>query len=534
MLQKIYHIGWLAVVYCLGITTAAAQQQGFYVPKKGKIYFSGDTATIFSNVMNQGKLGVDKKAVVNFKGKKWTNEPDALITDEGNLGEDASGIGGLVRFNGTDSGRQQLDGGYNAATRNGPAFANLDIQHLEGVELTGSTTKVRNHLHFSAGNVYLQNNTLVVGDGNPGTITGYDSVHYIITGNTGTGLLVRENISARDNWVIFPVGTDDRAYTPAALRSHTTRGDDYHVRVSDGVKENLFSGNELKEQGVNRTWEIGKRNYPDTGETDIALQHLTADEGSLFSANRRYAYISQYTGTGWDTAYPQVYPAPGLLTAGAALANSGVNTRTVRRTLSAAAYFTKFTGKGDTTGANTHVWLNGYRLDPATVNVYWTTKPEVNIRYFVVERRLSNEPGFRNRDSLPSKAVNGYSNTFLNYTLNDPNNYTGITYYRLRLIDYNGDSAYSNTIAVGGKPGGFQLLLWPNPTSRNFYVGVNGVASVKYVVIWNVLGQMIHREPVNDRNILPMSLWLPGNYLVGFISNSGQLLETKKLVVTGD
>jgi len=27
---------------------------------------------------------------------------------------------------------------------------------------------------------------------------------------------------------------------------------------------------------------------------------------------------------------------------------------------------------------------------------------------------------------------------------------------------------------------------------------------------------------------------LPGNYLVGFISSSGQLLETKKLVVTGD
>lgn len=73
------------------------------MPKKGKIYFSGDTATIFSNVVNQGKLGVDKKAVVNFKGKKWENDKDALITDEGNLGEDASATGGVIRFNGTDN-----------------------------------------------------------------------------------------------------------------------------------------------------------------------------------------------------------------------------------------------------------------------------------------------------------------------------------------------------------------------------------------------------------------------------------------------
>ncbi len=524
----------MAVVYCLSTITAAAQQQGFYVPKKGKIYFAGDTATIFSNVINQGKLGVDKKAVLNFKGKKWTNEADALITDEGNKGEDASGTGGVVRFNGTDNVRQQIDGGYNAVTRSGAAFANLDIQNTYGVELTGSTAKVRNSLHFSSGSLYLQHNTLVIGDGGPGSITGYNAVRYILTGSSGTGLLVRENIRSRDSWVIFPIGVDDHAYTPVAIRNHSNQGDDYHARVSDGVKKDLFTGDDLKEQGVNKTWEIGKRNAPNAGETDISFLHLVAEEGSLFSANRRYSYVSQYTGDGWDTAYPQVYPVPGVLASGPALANSAVNSRTFSGKISSASYFTKFTGNGDTSGAFTRVWLNGYRLDYNTVNVSWTTKPEVNTRYFVVERRLSNETGFRKGDSLSSQAINGYSNSYLNYTLNDANNYTGISYYRLRLVNYNGEYSYSNTVAVGNKSGGFQLLLWPNPTARHFYVGINGSASVKYVVIWNVLGQMIHREPVNDRNIIEMSLWLPGNYLVGFISYSGQLLETKKLVVTGD
>jgi hypothetical protein len=528
----IKHIIILLLLSCCCFTTQA--QQGFYVPQKGKIYFAGDTATIFSNVINAGKLGVDKKAVVNFKGKKWTNDAGALITDEGNKGEDASGVGGVVRFNGPDSGRQQIDGGYNAVTHSGAAFGNLDIQNVYGVELTGSTTKVRNNLHFSTGSFYLQNNTLVIGDGSPGSITGYDSVRYIITGSSGTGLLVRENIRSSDSWVIFPIGVTGNSYTPAAVRNLSNQGDDYHARVSDGVKKDLFTGQDLKEQGVNKTWQIGKRNYPNGGETDISLQHLVAEEGSVFSANRRYSYVSQYTSAGWDTAYPQVYPVPGVLTSGAPLANSALNSRTFTGKLSSASYFSKFTGNGDTIGAFTRVWLNGYRMDYNTVKVYWTTKPEVNTKYFVVERRLSNEPGFKNRDSMPSQAVNGYSNTYLNYTQNDANNYTGITYYRLRLVDYNGEYAYSNTVAVGGKPGGFQLLLWPNPTARHFYVGINGSASVKYVVIWNVLGQMIHREPVNDRNIISMSLWLPGNYLVGFISHSGQVLQTKKLVVTGD
>jgi hypothetical protein len=69
--------------------------------------------------------------------------------------------------------------------------------------------------------------------------------------------------------------------------------------------------------------------------------------------------------------------------------------------------------------------------------------------------------------------------------------------------------------------------------ARHFYVGINGAVSVRYVVIWNVLGQMVHREPVNDRSIIPMHIYLPGNYLVGFIAQGGQLLETKKLIVTG-
>jgi hypothetical protein len=511
----------------------ARQSPGIYVPKAGKVYFSGDTATIFSSVINQGKLGVDKKAVVNFKGKKWENDASALITDEGNKGEDASGKGGVIRFN-SDSGRQQIDGGYNAVTRSGAAFANVEIDNAAGIEITGSTTKIRNTLYFSNGHIYLQNNTLVIGDGHPGVITGYDSIRYIVTGNTGSGLLVRENIRSANGWVIFPIGSDVNGYTPVSIRSRVSQGDDVHARVSDGVRKDLFTGSDLRNEGVNKTWEIGKRNRPNVDDVEVSIQHLTADEGSQFAAHRQYSYISQYTSAGWDTSYPQIQPANGYLTSGAPLTNSGVNTRSLRSKPGATIYFTKFTGKGDTALQLTKVWLNAYRKDANTVHVYWATNPEVNIRYFVIERRLSNETGFTGRDSMLSKAFNGYSNSYLNYAGDDPNSYKAISYYRLKLVDYSGGISYTKVVAVSGTPGVYELLVWPNPTARDFYVGINGAVDVKYVVIWNVAGQMLHRELVNDRGIIPMHIYLPGTYFVGFISHGGQLLKTKKLLVTGD
>jgi hypothetical protein len=174
-----------------------------------------------------------------------------------------------------------------------------------------------------------------------------------------------------------------------------------------------------------------------------------------------------------------------------------------------------------------------YRLDYNNVRVYWSTKPEINNRYFVVQRRLSNETDWKNLDTVQTRSVNGYSSIALDYSIIDPNSYKGNSFYRLMLVDFNNVKTYTYEVVVGNKPGGLQLLLWPNPSPRDFFVGINGVASVKYVVVWDVLGQLLHREPVNNRTIIPMRLWKPGQYVVGFISDSNQILETKKLIITG-
>jgi hypothetical protein len=521
------------VLLLLAGTTWA--QSGFFIPPKAKIFFNGDTATIFSNVINRGQLGVGKKAVVNFKGNQWENDPLSLITDDSNNGDGVSGQGGIARFLSPDSNSQQtLIGGYNAASRTGPAFASLQVANSLGIQLSGGNAKVLSHLHFASGHVYTGSNILVVGNGNPGTISGYNENRFIVTSASATGgFLIREKISDADGQVTFPVGAINTKYTPAAIRSKSAVADDFFAGVFDSTMSNIFGGSNLYDKGVNKTWQIGKLLRPGQDEVEITLQHLVEEEGRLqFSPFRENAYVSQFVNGAWDMGFPQYTPGAGSLTTDNLLMNSGINARGFTGTIGTINYFSKF-ARPVASVNKSNLWFNAYRLDPNLVRVYWKTNPEINIHHFVVQRRLSNEAAFKNIDTVLSMAAGGYSYRELLYSIIDPNPYTGISFYRLMPVSYNGDSSYSQIVAVAGSPGKYRLTMWPNPTPNHFYIGLNGEVYVKTIVVWNAIGQLLRQEPVNGRTIIEMHGLIPGTYMVGFISTTGDVIETKKLVVVG-
>src|SRR6476469_6991312 len=103
----------------------------------------------------------------------------------------------------------------------------------------------------------------------------------------------------------------------------------------------------LKQESVNKTWQIGKTQRPGLDDADVYLQHLDADEGNLFAFNRQHAYVSKFSGTQWDEGLPQSLPLPGSFTNGAALNNSGLNKRTFYDGIAGPSYFTKFAGIKD-------------------------------------------------------------------------------------------------------------------------------------------------------------------------------------------
>jgi hypothetical protein len=260
------------------------------------------------------------------------------------------------------------------------------------------------------------------------------------------------------------------------------------------------------------------------------LKHRLEDEGIILKLNSQNAYIPQYAQTTWDKGHPQHYPAIGFINSGPMLDEYGSNQRTFIGTIGSSSYFTKLTGKGDTL-AQAKLWFNAQRTDWSHVRPYWRTNPEVNTRYFIVQRRLGNDTSFVAVDTINSKALGGISYTDLLYEMSDPNDFSGISYYRLMQVDYGGNISYSNIVPVGGRPAGYGLLVWPNPNRGRFFVGINGEAPVSRIMIWNIVGQKIHEEKVSGRNIIEMRLRIPGSYVVGFISTSGNIIDTKKILV---
>ena len=115
--------------------------------------------------------------------------------------------------------------------------------------------------------------------------------------------------------------------------------------------------------------------------------------------------------------------------------------------------------------------------------------------------------------------------------MNDPNSYTGYSFYRLKVVNADGMFFYSYIVVVGGIPGKSLNLLWPNPTPDNFFLGLNPIWRVKYIVIYNAIGQMVRKEKVNGRTIMQMSIYIPGTYFIKLVHENNTMIETKKLVV---
>lgn len=84
------------------------------------------------------------------------------------------------------------------------------------------------------------------------------------------------------------------------------------------------------------------------------------------------------------------------------------------------------------------------------VELKWTTSTEINNNYFTIER---------SKDALNFEYVNtlrgaGNSNNILRYTSFDNKPYDGISYYRLKQTDYDGNSKYSYIVNIENKING--------------------------------------------------------------------------------
>ena len=169
-----------------------------------------------------------------------------------------------------------------------------------------------------------------------------------------------------------------------------------------------------------------------------------------------------------------------------------------------------------------------------SVNLNWITATELNNSGFDIEKSTDNSSW----NKIGFVSGNGTSTEVHNYSFADQNPFVGTSYYRLKQIDFDGTTEYSNTIeVVYGAVSDFALEQnYPNPfnptTKINYSIKEKGNVELK---IFDLLGSEIavlvneEKDPGNYDVSFDASSLSSGVYL--YTIKSGSFVQTRKMLL---
>jgi len=164
----------------------------------------------------------------------------------------------------------------------------------------------------------------------------------------------------------------------------------------------------------------------------------------------------------------------------------------------------------------------------------WSTETELNSNYTDVERSTDGV-NYTKEGSVPAS---GTTSSVHNYQFSDPiNGLSGIVYYRLKEVDIDGNSKYSNIIPLrlDGASLSSDFSAYPNPFNSGIkIIATSTVTENGTIEIRNINGQRIINQPVSllqGQNVLlvnSLSALQPGVYLIRLSTSEGSV--TQKII----
>ncbi|MBQ21276.1 MAG: hypothetical protein CMD31_11020 [Flavobacteriales bacterium] len=158
------------------------------------------------------------------------------------------------------------------------------------------------------------------------------------------------------------------------------------------------------------------------------------------------------------------------------------------------------------------------------VQINWQTSSEINNDFFTVEKSKDAV----NWEEVLKKSGAGNSQEILHYEDEDKFPVSGISYYRLKQTDFNGESTYSHIVPINYSNNYFSI--YPNPADGYVTIQLDNIPNNLVVQVKDVLGKPLLEQKVNSTNTLINISSLPkGIYYVELVNESYKY--AKKLVV---
>jgi hypothetical protein len=161
------------------------------------------------------------------------------------------------------------------------------------------------------------------------------------------------------------------------------------------------------------------------------------------------------------------------------------------------------------------------------VNLAWTTTDERNVSNFEIER----SPDATNWTRISRVNAKGMSKNLNTYFYQDSKPFTGVNFYRLKVIDI--DKTFKmSPVRVVRLDQDFELQLFPNPTQTSAKLILQKPASQgSELILYDDFGRLLSRQSVANQQVIIVNTenYHPGIYFI-MISNNGNIIYKGKLI----
>jgi Secretion system C-terminal sorting domain len=171
------------------------------------------------------------------------------------------------------------------------------------------------------------------------------------------------------------------------------------------------------------------------------------------------------------------------------------------------------------------------RTSRTEVNLRWETATEDNNSGFLIWRNAGNN-NWEAGSFVPSQAMGGNSNQLLTYTINDRNANKGITQYRIKQVDINGNAKLSEIRIVAGNEQQQEIIVFPNPSDNgSMTVLFQGTAESRDIRLINGSGQIIQQWSGVSKNSLQIDNLQTGMFTLIATERGTGLSSSEKIIV---
>ena len=374
-----------------------------------------------------------------------------------------------------------------------PVFSRLVIANTgSGVTLTNTSISVSNNLVMSAGLLNTTTSYLLTMLNGSSTAAGN-----ALSTSFVNGPMQYQKSSSGTSTLNFPIGSGPDCRPVVLTINQTSAGVlyTYQARLFDSsayglgytMPPSVRNVSFIHFYTITRTNAAGV-NTPATGLSGNQTIQV------FFGANDNVSNGSTLT------VVKTVYTAPGTWIdiggVGGPVYNAGANlTGSVTSTSSPTAFnsFSTFALGDEIGGENVlPIELLYFKAlpDNNVVDLQWATSTESNNSYFTIEKSRDGV-NFVTVEKVPTLAPDGNSSVQLDYTAQDPNPYSGVSYYRLVQTDLNGNQKYSAVVSVDFLQTQ-AVNVYPNPARNILNVtGLNPNVTSMQVQWFDLSGKLL-------------------------------------------